>query len=86
MASEHAHKYYLGVYVEPEHVKAFQAALDREDDNCLLLDIEKTIGAHIDHEEQHKESDSIRINLFARHVNYGEHGAGVAEVYLEDGS
>lgn len=85
MASENAHRYYIGVYVEPEHVKAFQTALDRDDDNCLLLDIEKTIGAHIDHEQRHPDGVA-RLNLFPRHVYSGEHGAGVAEVYLEDGS
>lgn len=85
MPSEHAHTYYFAVHVEPEHVKAFQTAVERDDEPCLMHDIEQTIGAHIGFEEDHPDGTSAKLNLFPRHIAYGDHGAGVAEVYLTDG-
>lgn len=81
MASANATRYELGVYAEPSRVEVVRDLLIEDGDNCLLLDIERLIGMHIDAKDDATSAENLR--QLRRYANRADYGADVAEVYCE---
>jgi hypothetical protein len=75
----------VAIYVAPELLPHFEKAAEREHDNCLMLDIERTVGVHIDNEQQSEELGyERRVDLFPRHTALPDtYGAERVEVEYE---
>lgn len=83
MASLDAKRFELAVYVEPGRKLAVQDLLEADNDNCLLLDIERLIGMHIDAACEGDATSAENLRQFRRYASRADYGAGIAEVYFE---
>jgi len=75
--------YNLTVFVSPDHVPAFEQALEKSDDHCMLLDLERTIGCHVGHIEHYGPESTCRLALFSPITEIPDYGADLIEVYAE---